>query len=214
MRRMLIVGAALLSCVGLFAQEDQSSQNKRYEQSTLLPEGGRPTGVFIAPGARISEVNDQTSVFAGGQLAMVLGHQFNVGIAVYAMLSETESELNSISFFPPKYLEMGYAGMLLEPVFFDRSVVHLTIPTIVGIGAGSTNYYRIWEEGYYDYSGHRSDVFFVVEPGANVEVNIARPLRLYAGGSYRFVVESDLYPDSDQSLSGFSINFGLKLGWF
>lgn len=218
MKQTFSLLAAFILCTTTWAQESESKKintGRSYDQATLLRDGGRPTGGFIAPSARITQVNDQTAVMAGGQLAMVLGHQFNIGLAVYGMLSQTETYQSNLPFYQsPRYLEMGYAGLLLEPVFFDRSIVHFTVPTIIGIGAGSTNYYRIWEEGYYDYYAHRGDVFFVVEPGLNAELNIAKPLRLFAGGSYRFVMESDLLPNSDDQLSGLSFNFGIKVGWF
>lgn len=207
----LVVGFVLMA-FNLKAQSDES--RKRYEANTLLKDGGRPTGGFFAPGAKVTDVNGQASIMAGAQMAMVLGHRLNIGIAGYALLSETYSKELSFLHFPPQFLEMGYAGLLLEPVFFDRSVFHLTLPAIIGIGAASTNYYRIWDQGYYEYGNHRADAFFVLEPGANLEVNVAKALRFYAGGSYRFVIDSQLFDRSDQRLSGFSFNFGLKVGWF
>lgn len=201
----------------LLAQEENKIVTRSYNQSTLLRDGGKPTGGFFAPGARITEVNDQAALMVGAQLAMVLGHQFNIGAVINVMLTENNTYETSqyIHHHPPRFLEMGYAGLLLEPVFFDKSIIHFTVPTIIGIGAGSQNYYRIWESEYYNYYGHRSDMFFVLEPGLNAEVNIANALRFFAGGSYRFVMDSDvLYTNSDAALSGVSFNFGLKVGWF
>ncbi len=214
----LLLLSSFMFC-SVYGQENEDSQIRtgRYEQKTLLRNGGGVTGGFFAPGVRITEVNDQAALMVGGQLAMVLGHQFNIGAVINVMLTENETYdyLEFIHHQPPRFLEMGYAGLLLEPVFFDRSVVHFTLPTIIGVGAGSRNFYRMWEEGYYNYYGHKSDMFFVLEPGLNVELNVARALRFFAGGSYRFVMDSDLlYNDSDAQLSGLSFNFGLKVGWF
>jgi len=209
-----VIFLSMLIGFSALAQSDQKPKPERYEANTLLKDGGRPTGGFFAPGAKVTDVNGQGSIMAGAQMAMVLGHRFNIGAVAYMLLSETNSGQTVLSFMPPRFLEMGYAGLLLEPVFFDRSMFHLTVPTIIGIGAASMNYYRIWDRGYYNYSGHRTDAFFVLEPGANLELNVAKALRFYAGGSYRLVMDSKLFHGSDQSLSGISFNFGLKVGWF
>lgn len=218
---LLILSGLLIWSVSSAQDENESMRSGGYEPATLLRNGGRPTGGFFSPTVRVTEVNEQTAMMIGAQLAVVLGHQFNVGLVANVMLSEVE--LYGFSPQPPQYylpppprfLEMGYAGLLLEPVFFDKSLVHFTVPTVVGVGLGSRNYYRVWESGYYDYQMHKSDLFFVLEPGVNLEVNIARPLRLFAGGAYRFVLDSDLmYEKSDAALSGFSLNIGLKAGWF
>src|SRR5690606_14207081 len=215
---LLLLSSFMISSI-YGQEENETIRTGKYDQKTLLRNSGGVTGGFFAPGVRITEVNDQTTLMVGGQLARVLGHQFNIGAVINVMLTDNEAFTYSLGpspFLPPtRYLEMGYAGLLLEPVFFDRSVIHFSVPTIVGVGVGSTNYYRIWEQGYYDYYGHRSDMFFVLEPGLNAELNVARALRFFAGGSYRFVMDSDLlHNNSDAQLSGFSFNVGLKVGWF
>jgi len=215
----LLLLSSFMICSIYGQEENETIRTGKYDQKTLLRNGGGVTGGFFAPGVRITEVNDQTALMVGGQLAMVLGHQFNIGAVINVMLTDNEAFTYSLGpspFLPPtRYLEMGYAGLLLEPVFFDRSVIHFSIPTIVGVGVGSTNYYRMWEQEYYDYYGHRTDMFFVLEPGLTAELNVARALRFFAGGSYRFVMDSDLlHNNSDAQLSGFSFNVGLKVGWF
>ena len=59
-----------------------------------------------------------------------------------------------------------------------------------------------------------SSVILVVEPGAELEINVTRFLRIGLGGSYRIVENVDITDVSNKSLSGFSGNFSLKFGSF
>jgi hypothetical protein len=52
----------------------------------------------------------------------------------------------------------------------------------------------------------------VVEPGANIEVNVARFMRIYAGYSYRWMMGLDLANTSHSALNGSNFNFGVRFG--
>jgi hypothetical protein len=108
-------------------------------------------------------------------------------------------------------LEMAYVGLLLEPVFFNKSVVHFSVPVILGPGIASVRNSRIWESGSYNVY---SDVFGIVEPGLNLEVNLTRILRFNLGASYRFVIDSDIPGADDKRLSDIAIMAGFKIGWY
>lgn len=215
MIRTFLLITTLLAGGSLLAQDTSSSRSTE-KSNTLLRDGGRPTGGFFSPEAKIAQLDAQTAVFAGAKMAMVLGHQFNIGMAAYGMLSNPDSYsvlLTNGTTSQSNLQSMGYAGIYMEPVFFDKSVVHLTVPAIVGIGVAQ--YEQYWYGNGTFWGGQTvTDAFMVLEPGLNVELNIAKALRFFGGGSYRFVLDSDVMPDSDERLSGFSINFGLKIGWF
>lgn len=215
MIRSFLLIAILLAGGSLLAQDTFSGRSTE-KPKTLLNEGGRPTGGFFSPEAKIAQLDGQTTVFAGAKMAMVLGHQFNIGMAGFGMLSQPDNYISPLmngGVAEYKLTNMGYFGVYMEPVFFNKSVVHLTVPAIVGIGVGQSEHYW-YSNGNFWNGATMTDSFLVLEPGVNVELNIARALRFFAGGSYRFVLDSNLMPDSDERLSGLSINFGLKIGWF
>lgn len=216
MIRYFLLITTLLAGGSLLAQDAFNVKGASDKPNTLLSEGGRPTGGFFAPSAKIAQLDGQTTVFAGAKMAMVLGHQFNIGMAGFGMLSKPDTytlPMMNGGVGEYKLTNMGYFGVYMEPVFFNKSVVHLTVPAIVGIGVGQSEHHW-YNNGYYWSGSTITDAFMVLEPGLNVEVNIAGALRFFGGGSYRFVLDSNLMPDSDERLSGFSINFGLKIGWF
>jgi hypothetical protein len=65
----------------------------------------------------------------------------------------------------------------------------------------------------YNNNGNR---FVVVQPGINLEMNLLRYAKLYVGANYRLSFLNDnqtaLLPAN--TLQGFSINAGLKMGLF
>jgi hypothetical protein len=58
------------------------------------------------------------------------------------------------------------------------------------------------------------DVFWYVEPGANLEINISKALRLNLGASKRFVNNLSLQDVGSNDFNGWSYNFSIKIGRF
>ncbi len=104
----------------------------------------------------------------------------------------------------PNYLAAAYGGLYIEPQLPSNSVVHMAFPVLIG-GGSATN------EEYRDY---RHDEFFVVEPGATVEVNVAKFLVLGVGATYRYTSCLDLPGTSRTALNGFAGGITLKVGRF
>ena len=69
---------------------------------------------------------------------------------------------------------------------------------------------------YWNNSGYNldSDGFFVVEPGAALEINLLKFMRLDAGASYRYAAGLDLKSTSSSLLNNFNANISLVFGKF
>ncbi len=59
-----------------------------------------------------------------------------------------------------------------------------------------------------------NDKVFVAVPAFNLMLNISRRITMTAGGSYRFVVDSDFVGVSDSDLSGPAFIFEVRFGKF
>jgi hypothetical protein len=59
-----------------------------------------------------------------------------------------------------------------------------------------------------------ANAFFVLEPGVEIEMNVARFMRISIGGSYRLTSKLDLMNTDPNALRGFSGNLSLKFGKF
>jgi hypothetical protein len=216
MKKTLIVLFTLLSIQG-FTQETtvETSMNMRTgnEMNTLF-NNGRVTGGFLGLVSKPADLNGQPAYFAGAHAAVVIGHNFNIGIVGYGLISDVESNYTDID-QNPYYIETGYGGLFFEPVIGSNRVFHFSAPVILGAGVAGIHRYRYWDN--YDYNDNEfvdSDLYFVVEPAVNLEVNVFKVLRIAAGVGYRYISDSNLFQMSNDDMSGFTGNITLKVGWF
>ena len=70
------------------------------------------------------------------------------------------------------------------------------------------------EDDFDDLSSHDENWFYVLEPGAQLEMNLFRWLRFSPGISYRKTYGSNGLGLSDNDLSNWSYNLTLKIGGF
>jgi hypothetical protein len=98
-----------------------------------------------------------------------------------------------------------YGGLLLQYVVQSNRVVHVTFESTVGDGRWCT-------------SDHNNDCvgrrFIVVEPAANLEVNVARHVRFTTGVGYRFAVAGSGDGPSSRDMSSLVVRSGLVFGSF
>ena len=102
----------------------------------------------------------------------------NAGTGFFNNLSKTVNNTED-------YLGGGYGGFYFEPILLAKSPIHLSFPIIIGGGGISVipNDYWNWDSFNYQYN---YDVFFMVEPGVELEINMVKFFRIALGASYRF----------------------------
>ena len=59
-----------------------------------------------------------------------------------------------------------------------------------------------------------NDAFFIVEPGASLELNITKNVRLGVGASYRLVYGLELDDIKSDAFDDWALDFTLKVGKF
>ncbi len=165
------------------------------------------SGAYGGPLIKFGGINGEPGVFIGGQGAWIINHQFAIGGKGYALINEVEAEnLQNVK------LEFGLGGVLLEYIIQSDKLLHFNVHTM--IGAGGVRYavinYRI-PSGSIDYS---EDGVFIMEPGADLVLNINNFFRVGAGLTYRIVSGVDYENLSNNDLSGLSAHIVLKFGVF
>jgi len=116
----------------------------------------------------------------------------------------------------PMTYQYSQSGLIIERVVASNSTVHVVFNLFSGAGFTMQYDRNSWYNNYPDYSvkPHDENWFYVVEPGAQVEINLFRWMRLSPGISYRKVYGSDGRGLTDNSLSNWSYNVSLKFGGF
>ncbi|MEL6919042.1 MAG: hypothetical protein AAFO99_15100 [Bacteroidota bacterium] len=172
-------------------------------------------GVYLGITAHYGEIDGKDTYLAGLKVAYVANQQFEVGWSGVVFYSQ--QDLPNLNFSNNEDVIGGYGGLHLEPIFFSKSRVNLSIPLL--IGAGGIAYVdgdRVFDDDFDDNDVDTSDAFFVIEPGINMLYNVSRYLQLEVGIRYRFSSKIDLSPDPSplDRINGFSAGIGIKVGVF
>ena len=179
------------------------------EVETLI-RGGIDSGGFGSPVLKFAEMEDRFGMIVGFRGGWIIDHSFVVGGGIYGLTNtQNFGELTPAPFGPGSHLFMGYGGLELEWIIASHKVVHLSLQSLVG--AGGVGYE--WDSHQCCDDEH-ADAFFIVEPGANLILNVHKVFRIGLGGSYRFVHDVNLEGITNETLRGPAGVLTLKFGSF
>lgn len=165
------------------------------QQKTLIGEEVTHGGAG-GPVVKLTYLNNTFCVLTGGYGGWIINHTFLLGGGGYGLTTDI--------FVSGEKLNFGYGGLVAEYIGFSKEIVHFKAGALIGLGDAHL--------GPADVDGRG---FFVLEPGADVEINVVSFFRICAGLSYRFVIgATGISGVSDASLSGLSGELVAKFGWF
>lgn len=203
MRTKLFVWFICCACfvIPLSAQQEAETQ----KQETLIG-GSVENGFFGGPLANIAFLNGKTTMIMGTWGAWLINHQLALGGGFYNLISPHTVATNV-------EMDVEYGVFTAEYIFSPHSIVHYT--TQLSIGGGRLDFSRT---GVGATLGNTTaeDVFFLVEPGINAEVNLLRFMRLQVGARYRIVsgVNNNSFGVRNTDISGLGVHCMVKFGKF
>ena len=188
-------------------------REKRYYRGDIktLTGSGYHSGGFGAISFRYSEFQDQSIVMEGFRGGWIINRTLAIGLEGHGLIPSAEFE----ELLPERdaILLGGYGGLFLEPILFSNEVVHVTFP--VAAGAGWLGFHDDWEDREPDEEEIiDDDVFWYIEPGAAIEINIARHFRMGLGVSRRFTQDLELEFASASDFEKINYFLTLKFGRF
>ncbi len=197
--KKLVIVFVLIFCSFNYAQEE-----------TLLGTGEIDHGGFGGPVVKFTSINDQFGVLVGGRGGWIINHSFVIGGGGYGLVNEVEGTqlLNERKMF----LNFGYGGFEMEYIMNWEKIAHSSVYLL--IGGGGVNHRDRTREMDWNWDNDETDVFFVIEPAVNFELNIVSFFRLGIGASYRFISGVDDSGLTDKDLSGPSAMLTFKFGKF
>jgi hypothetical protein len=208
---LFISTAALAQSMPAAAPAVSPAPAAQQEPETLV---GRPratdavlTGWFIAPTFQTTRFADTVAYGPGLRAGVYLNRRFAIG-GTMTVLGLQESQFDD-----HRATNVGaYGGLLLQYVVQSNRLVHVTLESTLARGRWCTEI-GDGEQGTHDGCNGRSFVAF--EPVANIEVNVARHVRVATGVGYRFAAAtaSGEGPGSDD-MSGIVARTSLVLGSF
>jgi hypothetical protein len=162
-----------------------------------------------------TEFRDKSMVLVGGRGAWVINRVFGIGFEANGVLPINTYEGIDPDGYNNAFLVGGYGGLVLEPVLMSNKLIHVNFP--VTAGAGWLGYVRDWEATNY-HPGRNDlydqDIFWYLEPGISIELNVTRFFRADIGVTKRFVQDLQLVDTGSSDLSKPSFSLALKFGRF
>ncbi|WP_420318787.1 hypothetical protein [Ekhidna sp.] len=192
--------------------EPEKRRDRRQDIKTLSGSMSH-SGGFGALSFRSTEFRDESLVLAGLRGGWIINRTLGIGVEGHGIIPT--AKFDDIEVGQEVNILGGYGGMFLELIFFSNEVVHVTFP--VSGGAGWLGYHRINEDntmpGPID-NEVDADVFWYVEPGADLEFNISRNFRLAMGVSKRFTQDLELINTRPGAFDKLNYFITLKIGGF
>lgn len=169
-------------------------------------------GGYFSLGVKLSNFHDESLAMGGIKAAWVINRTLGFGVDMWGVIPSSEyTDIPNPESYDLSLLG-GYGGILLEPILFSNQVVHLTFP--VSSGAGWLGYVpNIYGDEDSDQIVDQ-DVFWYVEPGAAVELNISRVFRLNFAVSKRFTQDLDLLGMERSGFDEMNYTLSMKIGRF
>ncbi|HEY9167729.1 MAG TPA: hypothetical protein VIS48_16365 [Candidatus Kryptonia bacterium] len=185
-------------------------------QEQTLISGPIESGGYGGPAVRFSTIDNHFAVMVGGYGGWLINHTFLLGGGGYGLVNSISAPQAATLYYSAGQdfrFNFGYGGLFLEYIGAPDNLFHFSISTLIGAGGVGYGYWNNYSNSLWGISSPTS-AFFVLEPGAGVELNITPFFRLNAGGSYRLVRGSDLVGITDSELSDLSIYLTFKFGKF
>jgi len=218
-KNILILFTLLLMVLSATAQEvttdpqKKSKKNGDDEMKTLFG-NQRSNGGYGAFWLGYSIIDDRHAMQFGGRGSWIIQHSFALGFGGTGFINEYHYDP---ALGREVFLTGGYGGLYIEPIIYPNSPVHMAFPILIGAGGVSFVAYDDpnWDNNYVeDY-----DTFMIIEPSAELEMNLTRFMRIGLGVTYRLpysfnVGTSNTGYASAESIKGFSYNLSFKFGSF
>jgi len=200
---------------------DRRSEEKRYEprqkerkygkgEIKTLSGNNYHSGGFGAISFKGTKFMGETLMMGGFRGGWSINRVVALGFEGWGFIPTVS--LSDVYQFNEVVLLGGYGGFFIEPIVFSNEIVHVTFP--VSGGAGWMGY----NENFYNYDNTNflvdDDVFWYIEPGIALEVNVSRSFRMDFGASQRFTQDLELLNTPKDEFDGWSYFLTLKFGRF
>lgn len=195
----------------LFASMEISAQDN---QTIFKSSGPRKSGGYGAVSNKFTRINGDFANINELYGGWFVNRSFLIGVAFSATTNRLAVPLkNQIWDGERMTYQYGQVGLMTEYVVASTRKVHFAVNLITGSG-----FMLQYDRGDYDdwdeYDSHNPNFFFVLEPGAQVELNLTNWMRFSPGVSYRRAFNSKSKGLTDNDISGLSANVTFKFGRF
>jgi hypothetical protein len=212
---------AIATLVGMsFNALNAQNQQPDSTQTRYLFAKPSSIGLYFQPEMGYGQLNGEMTTFGGASGMLLLNKQWGIGV--------TGAQSTNRSFSPagvkPLYMNANYGGLKLEYTVNPNAPIHVTFPLTLGMGVVTADSLSNFGRGRGDRDGgmwgsntnsaYRNQ-YGVVIPGITLEANLFRFAKLSVGANYRLAFAQTVGTKvPENSLNGFNVSAGLKVGLF
>jgi len=216
MRLLLIISMMILFFKTEAQQYVDTYDPQDDKVKSLLGKGNDLNG-FGATDLKIGDFAGERALLAGAYGGFIINRRYLFGLAGYGLVTNVEfdGEIPNQGTQKPLNLYGGYGGVLVGITIAPRELIHISMPIVFGAGAFevSDNDFFVNNPADSEFTVE-SSVFFVVEPGLQLEFNITKYFRIGTGATYRYITGTELLNVADKDLSGFGGIVSFRFGRF
>ena len=215
---MIFIGLLAFLANSLSAQDD--APDTTHHLLDLKWTRPQYLGVFVAPEFQYGQLNGAFTSISGASAMLLLNKKWGIGVTGQRSIDRAFSP----SGVTPLYLSTQFGGLKMEYTPRPNAAIHVTFPLVVGMGVASADSLssRNGRDDLFEFGGKKNrgndnrNSFVVIQPSIQVEANLVRFVKLFAGVNYRLAFKenstTNLLPSN--TLQGISFNFGAKMGLF
>lgn len=215
--RKLLACLMLLLTVAAFSQRYLDTNNPDDEEVKSLLSKDNDLNGFGAVDLKVSDFLDERGLIVGAYGGFIINRRYLLGIAGYGLVTNVQFQGTVPTQTESKTLNLhgGYGGVLIGGTIAHKELIHISIPIVLGAGS-----FEVVDKDFFNNNPADSEftiensVFFVMEPGLQVEFNITKYFRLAAGATYRYVSGTELENVADEEVSGTTATLSFRFGRF
>lgn len=215
MQKLFFSCVTLLLLSGTLAAQDTI-------RTLLRPAKVHQFGFYLSPEVQYGNTAGSGATYGGGSFMLMVNNRFAFGVTRQGILNErfVPTDLS------PLALRAGFGGGKIEYTIRPASALHITFPLVVGYGYARADSVverrgidrmrdrdRDFPDDRNRNEGLRSESV-VIQPGINLEANLTRHIKIFAGANYRFAPVVGRATLPKDVLQGASFGAGVKVGLF
>jgi hypothetical protein len=214
MKKSALIILLLFVNYSVWAQEVTSDNNPNTDYGDGIQTiFGNPQTVsaYCAFTGKYGEFYNLPTWDLGMRLGVIVNHWFGMGLVGYGTMQEplyNSSLQNNYS------LHGGYGGIYFEPILFPKFPIHVAFPIVIGAGGLKYDVNNDNNTSAWDSEAFKSNPYWVVEPGAELELNFFKHFRLSFGAHYRVTSPLSITYRQEDALNGLSGSISFKFGAF
>jgi len=214
MKKLIFFLAVLVTMPAITRAQDPEFEHYKSKEIKTLLGRNRQGGGYGAFSTGYTTIDNYHGLLFGGRFSWIASHSVGIGFGATGFINEFHYEP---SIDRDVFLTGGYGGLYVEPILFPRLPVHLSFPVL--LGAGGISFISKDDDVFNDNFIEDSKAFLIIEPSAELELNLTKFFRLAFGVSYRLPTQFDIglpgsYMIDVESLKTLSYTVTMKFGKF